>query len=111
MSAIQKTLLNNNYHRLLKYIIEMADIGFGLTREDTMQIAYRIVEKTTTNDGDGRYGRGGQSLVDLLRGEPHCVMADTARKVAKKRPSEKCPTATKPPARKQTKVADISVDG
>ena len=32
--------------QLCKYIIEMADIGFGLTREDIMQIAYRIVEKT-----------------------------------------------------------------
>ena len=38
----------------------MADIGFGLTREDTMQIAYRIVEKKPHKHSfhDGMAGRG-----------------------------------------------------
>lgn len=46
--------------RLCKYIIEMADIGFGLTREDIMQIAYRILEKNHRKHPfhDGMAGRG-----------------------------------------------------
>ena len=50
-------------------------------------------------------------VVDLLRGESSPDMADTAGKPAKKRASEKPPTAAKPPARKRPKVADIGVDG
>ena len=46
--------------RLCKYIIEMADIGFGLTREDIMQIAYCILEKNHRKHPfhDGMAGRG-----------------------------------------------------
>ena len=46
--------------QLCKYIIEMADIDFGLTREDIMQIAYCIVEKNQRKHPfhDGMAGRG-----------------------------------------------------
>ena len=84
-------------------------------------IAVKFVEK---EDMDGlavgalvrvRWGRQMRTwravVVDLLHGEPHPATADTAKKAVKKRASEKCPTATKPPAKKRTKVADIGVDG
>ena len=32
--------------KLVNYIIEMSDMGFGLTRQDVMQIAYQIVTKS-----------------------------------------------------------------
>ena len=31
--------------QIVEYVINMANIGFGLTREDVMQLAYKVVEK------------------------------------------------------------------
>ena len=30
----------------MEYVINMADVGFGITREDVMHLAYKIAENT-----------------------------------------------------------------
>ena len=39
-------LTGEEERRLAQYIVDMCDMGFGLTRQDVMRVAYSIVEKT-----------------------------------------------------------------
>ena len=53
-------LTDEEEDRLCKYIIQMADMGFGLTTEDIMSIAFKIAEKSHRKHpfSNGMAGRG-----------------------------------------------------
>jgi len=46
--------------QLSRYLVQMAEMGFGLTREDVMRVAYSIVERSHRQHPfkDGKAGRG-----------------------------------------------------
>lgn len=52
-------LTDEEADRLAQYLVEMADMGFGLTREAVMEMAFTIVEKSKRKHPfrDGRAGR------------------------------------------------------
>ena len=52
--------------RMVEYIINMADMGFGLTREDVMQLAYTIAEKTERQH-PFKDGLAGRSWFEVFR--------------------------------------------
>ena len=45
---------------LAQYVVKMADMGFGLTREDIMRLAFVIVDRSGRKHPfhDGKAGRG-----------------------------------------------------
>ena len=92
-----------------KYDGRVQDIAVKFVEEEDMN---RLTAGAVVRVRWGRQMRRWRAVVvDLLRGESSQDMADTAGKPAKKRASEKPPTAAKPPARKRPTVADIGVDG
>lgn len=52
---------------IVEYVVNMADMGFGLTREDIMQLAYQIAEKTGKQHLF-RNGSAGQSWFEAFCG-------------------------------------------
>ena len=56
--------------RLVEYFSEMADMGFGLTREDVMQLAYIIAEKTGKQH-PFKDGSAGRSWFEAFRARHH----------------------------------------
>ena len=45
--------------RLVRYVVEMLDMGFGLSRQDVMQMAFQLAEKSGISHPlrDGTAGR------------------------------------------------------
>ena len=63
-----KTVLTKEEEdRLAGYCIEMADRGFGLTREDVMRLAFQIAERTRPNDHSFKDGLAGHGWYEGFR--------------------------------------------
>ena len=63
---------------MVEYIINMADMGFGLTREDVMQLAYTIAEKTGKQH-PFQNGLAGRSWFEGFRARHHRLTFRTAQ--------------------------------
>ena len=63
-------LTSEEERRLAQYIVDMCDMGFGLTRQDVMRVAYSIVEKSGREHPFSN-GMAGRAWFDGFRSRNH----------------------------------------